>query len=72
MQYFLQAKGETAADIHRQFVSVYGEDVINRQNVAKWYREFEAGRSDAHDEGHPLSLTKSSKKLMKTFVLTDV
>jgi hypothetical protein len=45
---------------------------MNRQNVAKWCPEFEAGRSDVHDGGHPLSLMKSSKKLMKTFELTDV
>jgi hypothetical protein len=49
---------------------------MNRQNVAKWCREFEAGRSNVHDEvrsGIPsLSLMKSSKKLMKTFLLTDV
>jgi hypothetical protein len=36
---FLHAKGETAAEIHRQLVSVYGEDVMNRQNVEKWRRE---------------------------------
>jgi hypothetical protein len=47
---FLYAKGETAAEIHRQLVSVYGEDVMNRQNVTKWCREFEAERSDIHDE----------------------
>jgi hypothetical protein len=45
---------------------------MNRQKVAKWCREFEAGRSDVLDEGHPLSLMKSSKKMVKTFVLTDV
>jgi hypothetical protein len=45
---------------------------MNRQNVAKWCREFEAGRSVVHDEGYSLSLMKSSKKSMKTFVLTDV
>jgi hypothetical protein len=39
--------------------------------VAKWCREFEA-RSDVHDEGHSLSLMKPTKKLMETFVLTDV
>jgi hypothetical protein len=37
---FLHAKGETAAEIHHQLVSVYGEDVMNRQNGAKWCREF--------------------------------
>jgi hypothetical protein len=45
---FLYAKGKTAAEIHRQLVSVYDEDVMNRQNVVKWCREFEAGRSDVH------------------------
>jgi hypothetical protein len=47
----------------------------HRQNVAKWC-EFEAGKSDVRDEIRsgrpPLSLMKSSEKLMKTFVLTDV
>jgi hypothetical protein len=43
---FLHTRGETAAEIHRQLVSVYGKNVMNRQNMAKWYREFEAGRSD--------------------------
>jgi hypothetical protein len=42
---FLHTKGETALEIHRQLVSVYGEDIMNRQNVAKWCREFEAGRN---------------------------
>jgi hypothetical protein len=30
---FLHAKGETAAEIHRQLVSVYDEDVMNRHIV---------------------------------------
>jgi hypothetical protein len=61
---FLHAKGETAAEIHCQLVSPYGI-VMNRQTMAKWYREFETGRNDVHDEirseGHPSSLMKSSK-----------
>jgi hypothetical protein len=73
---FLHAKAETAAEIHRKLVSVYGEDVMNRQIVAKWCSEFEARRSDVRDDlwsgRPPLSLMKSSKKSMKTFVLTDV
>jgi hypothetical protein len=46
----LYAKEETAAQIHRQLLCVYGEDDMNRQNVAKWCPEFRAGRSDVHDE----------------------
>jgi hypothetical protein len=57
---FLCAKGETAAEINRQLVSVHGEGVMNRQNVAKWCREFEAGRCDVHEEirsGRPSVVT---------------
>jgi hypothetical protein len=32
---FLHAKGETAAEIHRQLVSVYCQGFMNRQNVEK-------------------------------------
>jgi hypothetical protein len=47
---FLYAKVETAAEIHRQLVSVYGEDDMNRKIVAKLCRELEAERGDVHDE----------------------
>jgi hypothetical protein len=36
---FLNAKGERPAEIHKQIVAVYG-NVMNRQNVTKWCREF--------------------------------
>ena len=57
---FLCVKGDTAAEIHHQLVSVYGKDVMNSQNMAKWYCEFEVGRSDVHDEirsGRPSVVT---------------
>jgi transposase len=57
---FLHAKGETAIKIHCELVSVYGEDIVNRQHVTKWCREFEAGRSDVHGEirsGRPSIVT---------------
>jgi hypothetical protein len=55
---FLYAKGETAVEIHRQLVSVYGKDAMNRQNVAKWCREFEAGRrKDEIRGGRPSVVT---------------
>ena len=45
---FLNAKVERPAEIHRQIVAVYG-NVMNRQNVTKWCREFLEGRTDVHD-----------------------
>jgi transposase len=47
--WFLNAKGERPAEIHKQIVAVYG-DIMNRQNVTKWCREFSEGRTDVHDE----------------------
>jgi len=46
---FLNAKGERSAEIHKHIVAVYG-NVMNRQNVTKWSREFFEGRTDVHDE----------------------
>ena len=46
---FLSAKGERPAEIHKQTVAVYG-NVMNRQNVTKWCREFSEERADVHDE----------------------
>jgi hypothetical protein len=44
---------------------------MNRQNVAKWCRESEAGRGDVHD-GRPSIITDEIiQKLVKTFMLTD-
>ena len=37
------------AEINKQIVAVYG-NVMNRQNVTKWCREFFEGRTDVHDE----------------------
>jgi hypothetical protein len=44
-----QRKGERPAEIHNQIVAVYG-NVMNRQNVTKWCREFSEGRTDVQDE----------------------
>ena len=53
---FLNTKGERPAEIHKQIIAVCG-NVMNRQNVTKWCREFSEGRTDVHDddevqEGH--------------------
>jgi hypothetical protein len=57
---FLNTKGETTAEIHRQLIRVYGEDAGNRQNVAKLCRELTAGRTNVHDDkrsGRPSVVT---------------
>jgi transposase len=71
---FLHSKGEIAAEIHRQLVSVYGEVVMNRQNVAKWSREFEAERNDVHNEirsGRPSVVTEKIIKKIDENIRAD-
>jgi len=46
---YLNAKRERPAEIQKQIVAVYG-NIMNRQNVTKWCREFSEGRIDVHDE----------------------
>ena len=46
---FSRSKGESSAETHKQIVAVYG-NVMSRQNVTKWCREFSEGRTDVHDE----------------------
>ena len=44
-----QRKLERPAKIHKQIVAVYG-NVMNKQNVTKWCREFSDRRTDVHDD----------------------
>jgi len=44
-----ERKGEHPSEFHRQIVAVYG-NVMNRQNVTNWCREFSERRTDFHDE----------------------
>ena len=53
---FLNAKVERPAEIHKQIVAVYG-NVMNRQNVTKWCREFSIGRTDDDDEVREEAMT---------------
>jgi hypothetical protein len=46
---FLNAKCQRPAKIHKQTVAVYG-NVMNQQNVTKWFRESSKGRTDVRDE----------------------
>ena len=45
---FLKAKGERPAEIYKHIDAVYG-NVMSRQNVTKWCREFSEGRTYVHD-----------------------
>ena len=47
---FLNAKGTTAAEIHRQICDVYGEGAMSGSMVRRWVRLFNEGRENVHDD----------------------
>ncbi|GBM64733.1 hypothetical protein AVEN_129104-1 [Araneus ventricosus] len=47
---FLNANNVKQAEIHHQLVDIYGENVLTDAMVRKWVRQFNDGRTNAHDE----------------------
>ncbi|UYV72814.1 hypothetical protein LAZ67_10000866 [Cordylochernes scorpioides] len=45
-----RAKNETAVNIHRNLVSVYGEGCMSIQMVRRWRSWFLEGRQNVHDD----------------------
>ncbi|GBM96854.1 hypothetical protein AVEN_126646-1 [Araneus ventricosus] len=73
---FLNAKKVKPAEIHRQLVEIYGENVMTDGMVRKWVRQFNDGRTNVHDEARGmgdllLSMTVWLQKCMGKFVKTD-
>ncbi|GBN03054.1 hypothetical protein AVEN_169993-1 [Araneus ventricosus] len=47
---FLNSKKVKPAEIHRQLVEIYGENVMTDGMVRKWVRQFNDGCTNVHDE----------------------
>ncbi|GBN72183.1 hypothetical protein AVEN_3673-1 [Araneus ventricosus] len=47
---FLNAKNVKPAEIHRQLVEIYVENIMTDEMVRKWVRQFNDGRTNVHDE----------------------
>ncbi|GBN20076.1 hypothetical protein AVEN_234770-1 [Araneus ventricosus] len=47
---FLNAKNVKLAEIHRQLVEIYGENLMTDGMVRKWVRQYSDGRTNVHDE----------------------
>ncbi|GBM33625.1 Mariner Mos1 transposase [Araneus ventricosus] len=54
---FLNVKNVKPAEIHRQLVEIYGENVITDGMVRKWIRQFNDGCTNVHDEARSGRLT---------------
>ncbi|XP_035207091.1 uncharacterized protein LOC118181956 [Stegodyphus dumicola] len=59
---FLWAKNVPASEIHRQIVEVYGDKAMNRQQVAKWCRSYQAGREHVENRSMEASGLPSSSR----------
>ena len=59
-----QSKSERSAEIHKQTYAVY-DNVMNRQNVTKWCREFSELRTDVHDEQRSGRLSLISDDILR-------
>ncbi|UYV70041.1 hypothetical protein LAZ67_7001563 [Cordylochernes scorpioides] len=60
---FFTAKNETAVNIHRNLVSVYGEECMSIQMVRRWRSWFLEGRQNVHDDeqgGRPVTATDNA------------
>ncbi|UYV60409.1 hypothetical protein LAZ67_1001062 [Cordylochernes scorpioides] len=60
---FFKAKNETAFNIHRNLVSVYGEECMSIQMVRRWRSWFLEGRQNVHDDersGWPVTATDNA------------
>ncbi|GBM86355.1 hypothetical protein AVEN_64235-1 [Araneus ventricosus] len=47
---FLNTKNVKPAEIHRQLVEIYGENVMTDGMVRKWVRQYNDGHTNVHDE----------------------
>jgi hypothetical protein len=73
---FLHAKNTSAAETHREWCAVYGQNVMSEETVRQWYRMFKDVRTNVHDEtrtGRPsvvsddlVQSVDQKKKLWKT------
>ncbi|UYV64137.1 hypothetical protein LAZ67_2006681 [Cordylochernes scorpioides] len=60
---FFTVKNETAVNIHRNLVSVYGEGCMSIQMVRRWRSWFLEGRQNVHDDersGRPVTATDNA------------
>jgi len=62
---FFIVRGETAAEINRQLVSVYGTNVMDISNVRRWVKQFKEGREDIFDEERSWRPSLVSKEVVE-------
>ena len=68
---FLRAENVRPSEIHRRFVAVYGEHVMNAASVRKWCTMFRNERTDVRDaerSGRPSVITDALKQKVNRII----
>ena len=71
---FLNAKSIEPIEIYRQLCQVYGPNIMNKQMVRRWCRQFSEGRQSAHDEersGRPSLINDDLVELVRQGVMEN-
>ncbi|PNF25373.1 hypothetical protein B7P43_G10916 [Cryptotermes secundus] len=71
---FLNAQSIALIKIHCQLCQVYGPNVMSKQMVRCWCRQFSAGRQSVHDETHsgwPSIITDDLVELVREHIMEN-
>ncbi|PNF26371.1 hypothetical protein B7P43_G17995 [Cryptotermes secundus] len=71
---FLNAQSIAPIEIDRQLRRVYGPNIMSKQMVHRWCRQFSAGRQSVHDEKHsgqPSIITDDLVELVRERIMEN-
>lgn len=71
---FFNTQNMAPIEIHRQLCQVYGPDIMNKQMVRRWYRQFSEGRQNVHDverSGQPSLVTDNLVEQVRQHIVEN-
>ncbi|KAJ4428910.1 hypothetical protein ANN_25904 [Periplaneta americana] len=71
---FFTAQSFAPIEIHRQLCQVYGPNIMSKQMVRRWCRQFSEGRQSVHDEersGRPSLINDDSVELVRQRIMEN-
>ncbi|KAJ4449970.1 hypothetical protein ANN_01377 [Periplaneta americana] len=71
---FFNAQSIAPIEIHRQLCQVYGPNIMSKQMVRRWCRQFSKGRQSVHDEersGRPSLINDGRVELVRQCIMEN-
>lgn len=71
---FFNAQSIAPIEIHRQLCQVYGPNIMSKQMVRRWCRQFSEGRQSVHDEersGRPSLINDDRVELVRQCIMEN-